>query len=85
MIILGYGADFNNVNACEFIVPSHLLPSNKHKLCGIDIGCIASDQGFGGTNQSHMRYQINGEVTVKVFQVDRNQRPDNIYMFSIPT
>jgi len=80
----GYGADFNNINACEFTIPSELLPSNKHKLCGIDVECVAGDQGFGGTNQCHMRYQVNDEVTVKVFQVDRNQHPDNIYKFSIP-
>jgi hypothetical protein len=31
-----------------------------------------------------LRYQINDNVTVKVFQIDRNQFPNNIYKFSIP-
>lgn len=83
-LCVGYGADFNNVNACEFIVGDDLLPSKKYKLCGIDLECIAYDQGFGGTNQCHMRYQVNDEVTVKVFQVDRNQFSDGVYKFSIP-
>lgn len=81
----GYGADFNNVNACEFIIPDDLLIDERYKLYGIHIECVATDQGFGGTNQSHMRYQINDDVTVKVFQVDRHQFPTGIYNFSIPS
>lgn len=80
----GYGFDFNNINACEFIIPHDLYIDDKYKLSGIDIECIATDQGFGGTNHSHLRYQINDEVTVKVFQVDRHQFPNNTYNFSIP-
>jgi hypothetical protein len=72
----GYGADFNNINACEFVV-------NNYRLFGIDIECNSSDQGFGGTNQCHMRYQINDKTLVKCFQIDRNMFPDNIYKFSI--
>jgi len=83
-LCVGYGADFNNINACEFIVPCKLLPNDKYKLSGITVECVACDQGFGGTNQCHLRYQINNNVTVKVFQIDRNQFPNNIYKFSIP-
>ena len=83
-LCVGYGADFNNISGCEFIVPSELLPNDKYKLAGITVECVACDQGFGGTNQCHMRYQINDNVTVKVFQIDRNQFPNNIYKFSIP-
>lgn len=80
----GYGADFNNINGCEFNIPNDLYINDKYKLFGVDIECVANDQGFGGTNQCHMRYQINDEITVKVFQIDRNQFPNNIYKFSIP-
>jgi hypothetical protein len=80
----GYGADFNNINACTFIIKPELSPSDNYKLFGIDIECNSSDQGFGGTNQCHMRYQINDEVLVKCYQVDRNKFPDNIYKFHIP-
>jgi len=80
----GYGADFNNINACEFTVTSELLPAEYYYLFGVDIECISTDQGFGGTNQCHMRYQINDEKLVKCFQIDRNNFPDNIYKFSIP-
>jgi len=83
-LCVGYGADFNNINACEFIVSSDLLPNEHYKLFGIDFECDANDQGYGGTNQSHLHYQVNDEVTVKAFQVDRNLFPDNIYKFSIP-
>ena len=83
-LCVGYGADFNNVNACEFKVLSELLPSDKYTLCGIDVECVASDQGYGGTNQSHLHYQVNDNTTVGAFRVDRNQFPDNIYHFSIP-
>jgi len=80
----GYGADFNNIVACDFTINPELLPSDNYKLFGIDIECNSSDQGFGGTNQCHMRYQINNEVLVKTFQIDRNNFPDNNYKFSIP-
>ena len=83
-LCVGYGADFNNVKACEFIVSADLLPSNKYQLYGVEVECSATDQGFGGTNQSHLRYQINDEITVKAFQVDRELCRDNIYHFSIP-
>lgn len=80
---IGYGADFNNVNACEFVVGLDLLPNDKYKLFGVDVECIAMDQGFGGTNQCHLRYQVNDNVSVKVFQVNRDQFRDNKYNFSI--
>jgi hypothetical protein len=80
----GYGADFNNIDACKFFVKSDIYPSENYKLFGIDVECNSSDQGFGGTNQCHMRYQINDEVLVKCFQIDRNIFPNNIYKFSIP-
>jgi hypothetical protein len=83
-LCIGYGADFNNVKACEFIVSTDLLPSNKYQLYGVEVECSATDQGFGGTNQSHLRYQINDEITVKAFQVDSELCRDNIYHFSIP-
>jgi len=79
----GYGADFNNIIACEFSINSVFIPNENYKLYGIDIECNATDQGFGGTNQCHMRYQINNKVLVKTFQIDRNNFPDNIYKFSI--
>jgi hypothetical protein len=47
------------------------------------VECIAMDQGFGGTNQCHLRYQVNDNVSVKVFQVNRDQFRDNKYNFSI--
>jgi len=80
---VGYGADFNNINACEFVVGLDLLPNDKYKLFGVDVECIAMDQGFGGTNQCHLRYQVNDNVSVKVFQVNRDQFKDNKYNFSI--
>ena len=82
----GYGADFNNIDACTFIIPLDLNTSldAEYKLCGIDIECNVNDQNFGGTNQSHGRYQVNDNTLVKVFQVDRNQFPSNNYKFSIP-
>lgn len=82
----GYGADFNNIDACTFTIPLDLNTSldGEYKLCGIDIECNANDQNFGGTNQSHGRYQVNDNTLVKVFQVDRNQFPSNNYTFSIP-
>jgi hypothetical protein len=83
-LCIGYGSDFNNINACEFMILSDLLPNNNYKLFGIDIECIANDQGFGGTNQCHLHYQINDKISVKAFHVDRNQFPDNTYKFSIP-
>jgi hypothetical protein len=81
---VGYGADFNNLISCEFKVKSDLRPAEYYNLFGIDIECNSSDQGFGGTNQCHMRYQINDEKLVKCLQIDRNNFPDNIYRFSIP-
>jgi len=83
-LCIGYGADFNNINACEFKILDDLRPNENYTLFGIDIECIATDQGFGGTNQCHMHYQINDRITIKAFQVDRNQYPNNIYKFSIP-
>ena len=82
----GYGADFNNIDACTFTIPLDLNTSldAEYKLCGIDIECNVNDQNFGGTNQSHGRYQVNDNTLVKVFQVDRNQFPSNNYKFSIP-
>lgn len=80
----GYGCDFNNIRACDFIVPYDLYEKDNYVLCGIDIECIATDQRFGGTNQCHMHYQINEKTTVKSFQVDRYQFPTNTYKFSIP-
>jgi hypothetical protein len=83
-LCVGYGADFNNTNACQFIISPDLLPNEHYRLFGIDVECNATDQGFGGTGQCHLRYQINDKVTVKAFQVDRDLFPDNIYKFSIP-
>jgi hypothetical protein len=82
----GYGADFNNIDACTFKIPLYLESnlSSEYKLCGIDVECNVVDQNFGGTNQSHGRYQVNDNILVKVFQVDRNQFPSNNYKFSIP-
>jgi hypothetical protein len=82
----GYGADFHNIDACTFTIPLYLESnlSSEYKLCGIDVECNANDQNFGGTNQSHGRYQVNDNNLVKVFQVDRNQFPSNNYKFSIP-
>jgi hypothetical protein len=82
----GYGADFNNINACTFIIPNdlNLTFDEAYKLCGIDIECNVTDQNFGGTNQSNVRYQINDNFLVKVIQVDRNQVPSNNYKFFIP-
>lgn len=83
-LCVGYGANFNNTNACQFIISPDLLPNEQYRLFGIDVECNATDQGFGGTGQCHLRYQVNDEVTVKAFQVDRDLFPDNIYKFSIP-
>jgi hypothetical protein len=82
----GYGADFNNIDACTFIIPDDLESTldEEYKLCGIDIECNVTDQNFGGTNQCHLRYKVNDAVLVKVIQVDRNQFPGNNYKFSIP-
>ena len=82
----GYGADFHNIDACTFTIPLYLESnlSSEYKLCGIDVECNATDQNFGGTNQSHCRYQVNDNNLVKAFQVDRNQFPTNNYKFSIP-
>jgi len=82
----GYGADFNNIDACTFIIKNDLnsILDNEYKLCGIDIECNVTDQNFGGTNQCNVRYQINDDVLVKVIQVDRNKFSGNNYKFSIP-
>jgi len=83
-LCVGYGADFNNIKACEFMVKKSLDVIEDYKLAGIEVECEARDQGYGGTNQSHLRYQVNDAVTVKALQVDRNQFPDNKYKFFIP-
>lgn len=82
----GYGADFNNIDACRFSLPNNLESTldEEYKLCGIEIECNVTDQNFGGTNQCHVRYQVNDDVLVKVIQVDRNQFPSNNYKFFIP-
>jgi hypothetical protein len=78
----GYGAGFNNDKACEFnLVDSDDIKDLK--LYGVDIECNLTDQNFGGTGQTCIRYQINNEKTVLILWVDRNKVPNHIYKFTI--
>ena len=80
---VGYGSDNFNEKVCEFIIDSYSGENKDIELFGIEINCKANDQGFGGTCQTHMRYQINENMSVNAFWVNRDKTPSGEYSFTI--
>lgn len=52
-------------------------------LSKIIIKINVNDQGWGGTNHAHVRYQINDETCVKAFTVNSKENTKNKYSFTI--
>ena len=52
-------------------------------LSKIIIKINVNDQGWGGTNHAHIRYQVNDETSVKAFTVNHKENTKNKYSFTI--
>jgi hypothetical protein len=78
----GYGSNGPSKLGCEIIIPDFNLINKV--FCGVEINCNAGDQGWGGTGHSSVRYQVNDNMPVVAFFIDRNKFSDGNYKFVIP-
>jgi len=89
----GYGNDFPAKLVCEYIIPLKTDENNEklkehydeYEIDSITFECKAFDQGWGGTNHSHVRYQINDNNCITAFFINNNQETNekNKYSFTI--
>lgn len=89
---LGYGGDFPAIMVLDMTIPSiddHVKQGGDERLYEKELvevlfSAVAKDQGWGGTNHAHVRYQINDSACNKAFNIKRDkENPDNIYSFTI--
>lgn len=85
-----YGHDFHCKKIATLTLknPSEYnsnLNDNNTILTNIVFKMEVKDQGWGGTNNVHVRYQINNEKCIKAFTVNRDEKnnPKNKYKFII--
>ena len=85
-----YGHDFKAKKISKIILkkPSEYnekLNDETSILTNITFQMVVKDQGWGGTGQAHVRYQINNNKCVKAFTVcrDEKENPKNKYRFVI--
>tara|TARA_B110000879_G_scaffold209629_1_gene297826 strand:+ start:1106 stop:2686 length:1581 start_codon:yes stop_codon:yes gene_type:complete len=85
-----YGHDFIAKKISKIVLkePSYYnekLNNETSILTKIAFQMIVKDQGWGGTGQAHVRYQINNNKCIKAFTVSRNEKdnPKNKYRFII--
>ena len=83
-----YGCDFPIKKLATLILkkPSDYdsqLNDENSILSKILFKMHVNDQEWGGTNQAHVRYQINGNTCVKAFTVNKKDNPKNKYTFTI--
>ena len=57
---------------CKFKVPE--LRKEGYELLTMELMICADDQGWGGTGHVQVRYAVNDQVSIKAFNVDRNDR-----------
>lgn len=89
----GYGSDFPAKLVCEYFIPLKINETNEklkehydeYEIDSITFECKAFDQGWGGTNHSHVRYQINDTNCITAFFINNNQETNekNKYSFTI--
>ena len=83
-----YGCDFPIKKIATLILkkPSDYdsqLNDENSILSKILFKMHVNDQEWGGTNQAHVRYQINGNTCVKAFTVNKKDNPKNKYTFML--
>ncbi len=76
-----YGGDFKSKLALQFKVPN-LNVLNK-TFDGIKINCVCTDQEWGGTGQSNVRYFVNDKWFNPGFYINREKILDKNYSFII--
>lgn len=88
--VTDYGHDFKAKKISKIILkkPSEYnekLNDETSILTNITFQMVVKDQGWGGTGQAHVRYQINNNKCVKAFTVcrDEKENPKNKYRFVI--
>jgi len=79
----GYGCNWPSKVAATFVVPSNTTEESDTFLVGIEVRCVASDQGFGGTGHAQVRFQVNEDMAVPAFSVWRDKVLDGRYSFVI--
>jgi hypothetical protein len=77
----GYGCDWPTKIGYEFTIPD--TEDKDLSLFGVNIYCNASDQGFGGTGHTQIRYQINDEASIPGFSIWRDRVLDGNYIINI--
>ena len=84
----GYGNDFPGIEIVDMVIPEQRIHEQLNdkvydkQLVEITFTVIAKDQGWGGTNHAHIRYQIQDNACTKAFNISRDT-PDNKYTFSM--
>ena len=83
-----YGSDFLVKRIASFALQkpsdySNNLNDDTSILSKIDIKLTVKDQGFGGTNHAHIRYQLNDDPCVKAFTINTKKNKKNKYSFTI--
>ena len=88
--VTDYGHNFKAKKISKIILkkPSEYnekLNDETSILTNITFQMVVKDQGWGGTGQAHVRYQINNNKCVKAFTVcrDEKENPKNKYRFVI--
>jgi hypothetical protein len=71
----GYGSNWPYKILFDFIIPK--LDQKIYDQIEIKIEC--TDQGWGGTGHSNLRYQIGTSKILPAFFIDRNKNPLSIY------
>jgi hypothetical protein len=80
-ICSGYGGDWPTEIICEFNVPEH---EDKDLIFSkMEFECIATDQEWGGSGQSHIRIQINNNDSFVAFYINSEKVQDKLYKFSL--
>ena len=83
-----YGSDFlvKRISTLSLLKPSEYdskLNDDNSILSKVDIKLTVNDQGWGGTNHAHIRYQINDEQCIKAFTINNIENAKNKYSFTI--
>ena len=83
-----YGSDFlvKRISTISLLKPSEYdskLNDDNSILSKVDIKLTVNDQGWGGTNHAHIRYQINDEQCIKAFTINNIENAKNKYSFTI--
>jgi hypothetical protein len=76
-----YGGDFKSKLIIIFKIPETNVIDKIFKGLIIKMNC--TDQNFGGTKQSNIRYSINDVQKGSLFYIDRNENPSNNYEISL--